>query len=62
MNASRLREAAIAIAKDRHEIAAAEAARLRAEGKDQMAATEQCAAHEARYIADLIALLIPAKR
>lgn len=62
MNAARLREAAIAIARNRHEVATAEAKRLRAEGKDDMAATEQCAAHEARYIADLIELLVPAKR
>lgn len=62
MNAARLREAAIAIAKNRHEVATAEAKRLRREGNDDLAATEQCAAHEARYIAELIELLVPAKR
>lgn len=62
MNAARLREAAIAIARNRQEVATAEAKRLRSEGKDDLAATEQCAAHEARYIADLIEMLVPAKR
>lgn len=62
MNAARLREAAVAIARHRHEVAMAEAKRLREEGKNDLAATEQCAANEARYIAELIELLVPAKR
>lgn len=62
MNASRLREAAIGIAKYRYEVSAAEAKRLREEGKDDLAASEQCAALEAKHIAELIDLLIPAKR
>lgn len=62
MSAKRLHAAAIAVARERQRSCEAEAKRHRDAGQNDLAATEQCAAHEARHIGDLLELLVPGSR